>query len=163
MKRIRRGYSFFSPFLLWSNLAIKATDMMVASAQVIGHRTGRMASAGVAPSVRDQREFVLMGHEKIEAGSQSMQAMASHMMTASQRSGVQALQTMLRTSAALMSLANSRTPAQMIKRQATLVRALRESAANLADASQYATRLAHRGLKPIHLKATANAKRLARR
>jgi hypothetical protein len=43
--------------------------MMSASAQVIGHRTGRMALAGPAPNARDRREIALMGQQKIEAGA----------------------------------------------------------------------------------------------
>ena len=111
MKRNYAGYSYLSPFMLWSDLATKTLEMMLASAQVIGHRTGRMALAGPVPNARDRREFALMGQEKIEAGAQSAQAMVAHIMTMSQN----------------------------------------------------ATKLAHRGLKPIHAKATANARRLGKR
>ena len=163
MKRSHRGYSTFSPFLLWSDLAMKTADMMLASAQVIGHRTGRMALAGPAPNARDRREFALMGQEKIEASAQSARAMAAHMIATSHRSGTQAFQSMLRSTAAFMSLANSRTPAQMIARQAAFARVLGQSAVSLADVSKSATKLAHHGLKPIHATATANAKRLAKR
>src|SRR5664279_4822825 len=76
MKRNYAGYLDLSPFILWGDLATKTVEMMLASAQVIGHRTGRMALAGPAPNARDRREFALMGQEKIEAGTQSAQAMA---------------------------------------------------------------------------------------
>ncbi len=46
MKRNYLGYSYFVPFMLWSDLATKTREMVLASAQVIGHRTGRMALAG---------------------------------------------------------------------------------------------------------------------
>jgi len=163
MKRNYLGYSYFLPFMLWSDLATKNLEMMLAAAQVIGHRTGRMALAGPAPNARDRREFALMGQEKIEAGAQSAQAMAAHMMTMSQPWGALAFRHILRNSAAFMSLASSRTPSQLIARQAALARALGQSAVNMADVSKSATKLAHRGLKPIHAKATANAKRLAKR
>ena len=84
MKRNYAGDSYLSPFMFWSDLATKTLEMMLASAQVIGHRTGRMALAGPAPSARDRREFALMGQEKIEAGAQSAQAMAAHMMAMGQ-------------------------------------------------------------------------------
>jgi len=58
---------FMNPFLMWSRLAWKTGEMAIASAQIIGHRTGRFALAGPVPSARDQREFALMGHEKNEA------------------------------------------------------------------------------------------------
>lgn len=163
MKRNYRGYSNFVPFMLWSDLATKTLEMMLASAQVIGHRTGRMALAGPAPNARDRREFALMGQEKIEAGAQSTQAMAAHMMTMSQPWGALAFRHLLQNSAAFMSLASSRTPSQLIARQAALARVLAQSAVSMADVSKRATKLAHRGLKPIHAKATANAKRLGKR
>ena len=79
MKRSRTP-SFTNPFLVWSRLAWKTGEMMLASAQVIHHRTGRMAAAGATPSARDRREFALMGQEKIEAGVESASAMAAQMM-----------------------------------------------------------------------------------
>src|SRR5450759_2435065 len=154
MKRNYRGYPYFAPFMLWSDLATRTLEMMLASAQVIGHRTGRMALAGLSPSARDRREFALMGQEKIEAGVQSAQAMAAHMMTMSQPRGALAFRHMLRNSAAFMSLASSRTPSQLIARQVALARTLGTSALSMVDVSKNATKLAHRGLKPIHAKAT---------
>ena len=35
-----------NPFLVWTDLAWKTGEMMLASAQVIGHRTTRMVAAG---------------------------------------------------------------------------------------------------------------------
>jgi hypothetical protein len=163
MNRDYPGYPYFLPLMLWSNLAMKMLEMMLASAQVVGHRTGRMALAGPAPSARDRREFTLMGQEKIEAGAQSAQAMAAQMMSISPPWGALAARQMLRNSAALMSLASSRTPSQLIARQAALARALGQSASSMAHVSGSAARIAHRGLKPIHAKATANAKRLGKR
>ena len=163
MKRNDLHRSYFSPFMLWSDLAAKTLEMMVASAQVIGHRTGRMARAGPSPSARDRREFALMGQEKIEAAAQSAQAMAAHMMAMGQPWGALAFRHCLRNSAALMSLASSRTPSQLIARQAALARALGQSAISMAEMSKSATTLAHRGLKPIHARATANARRLGKR
>jgi len=50
-----------NPLLLWMKLGVRTNEMLVASAQVIGHRTARMASATPIPSEPDQREFALMG------------------------------------------------------------------------------------------------------
>lgn len=163
MKRNHFGNPFLAPFMLWNSLFMKTAEMMLASAQVIGHRTARMARAGAAPTARDRREFALMGQEKIEAGAQSAQAMAAQLMTARRPAGARALESAQRSTAAFMSLAASRTPAQVIARQAALARALGQSATSVAGASKSAARLAQRGLKPIHAKATANARRLARR
>ena len=163
MRRNYLGYSYFVPFMVWSDLATKTLEMMLASAQVIGHRTSRMALAGAAPNARDRREIALMGQEKVEAGARSAQAMAAHMMTVSQPWGALAFRHIPRNSAAFMSLASSQTPSQLIARQAALARALGQSAVSMANVSKSATKLAHRGLKPIHAKATANAKRLGKR
>jgi hypothetical protein len=156
-------HSYLTPFMQWNDLAMKTAEMMLASAQVISHRTGRMALAGPVPNEHDQREFLLMGQEKIEASARSAQAMGAHMMSMNQALGALAFKNMLRSIAAFLSLANSRTPGQLIARQAVVARALGQSAISIADVSQSATRLAHHGLKPIHAKATANAKRLAKR
>lgn len=163
MKHNPLDTSFLTPFLLWNNLAMQTAETMLASAQVIGHRAGRMAAAGATPSARDQREFTLMGQEKIEAGTESALAMATHMMSLSQPFGAQAFVDMMRGATAFMSLASSQTPQEMATRQAVLAREIERSAVSMADASRTATRLAHHGLKPIHARAIANAKRLGKR
>jgi hypothetical protein len=163
MKRNSLGYAHFLPFAPWSELATKTLETMLASGQVISHRTSRMALAGPAPNARDRREFALMGQEKFEAGAQSAQAMAAHMMVIGPQLSALAVSRLLRISAAFMSLASSRTPAQFIARQAALASAFGQSALGMAEASTSVSRLAHRGLKPIHAKATANARRLRRR
>ena len=59
-----------------------------------------------------------------------------------------------------MSLAASRNVGQFIARQAKLAESLSRSAQAASDLSDSAVRLAGRGLKPIHARATANARRL---
>ena len=160
MKRHSSRHAYLLPFTPWGELATKTMETMLASAQVISHRTSRMALAGPVPSERDRREFALMGQEKIEAGMQSAQAITAHLMTIAPRLGALAMSHLLRTSAAFMALAGSQTPAQFVARQAALTHALGQSAVGMAEASTSASRLAHRGLKPIHAAATANARRL---
>jgi hypothetical protein len=162
MKR-SKAPSFTNPFLVWTRLAWKTGEMMLASAQVIHHRTGRMAAAGATPSARDRREFALMGQEKIEAGVESASAMAAQMMMMNPLLGARAVKHMMTGAAAVMSLAASRTAGQAIARRAKLVRTMTQSAATTAQLSGAAARLAQRGLKPIHSRATANAKRLGKR
>jgi hypothetical protein len=115
------------PFALWTDLALRTAEMYVASAQVIGHRTHRMATAGPRPSLRDRREFARMGLEKAEAANESMWAVAEQFGSLLQRNW------MLRTWQDAMSLSNA------------------------------TARLMGSGLKPIHSRATANARRLGRR
>lgn len=151
-----------NPFLLWSDLLWKTTEMMVASSQVIGHRVGRMAAAGPLPSARDQREFTLMGQEKVEAAAESGQAVALQLMKVNQRLWVQVSNQMLQTATAMWSLAGSRTVAQSMAQQARLARILGESAATASQLAGAGALVARQGLRPIYSRATANAKRLAR-
>jgi hypothetical protein len=152
-----------NPFMLWVGFAVKMGEMMLASAQVIGHRTNRMANAGVVPSLRDQREFTLMGQEKIEAVVESAQAVASRMMGLNQQIGTLALRQMMAGATGMMALATTRNPAQSSKLQAKLMQETVSNSSNAA--SQLANTVVHvadQGLKPIHTRATANAKRLAK-
>jgi hypothetical protein len=162
MKRSRIP-PFNNPFLVWSRLAWETGEMLLASAQVIHHRTGRMAAAGATPCARDRREFALMGQEKIEAGVESASAIAAQLMAMNPLLGARAFRHMMRGTAAVMSLAASRTVGQAVTRHAKLVRTMTQSAATAAQFSGAAARLTQRGLKPIHSRATANAKRLGRR
>ena len=79
-----------NPFSVWTDLALNTCEMMVASAEVIGHRAGLMAVAGPIPNVSDQREFALMGQEKIDAAAESARAMAEFVMTMNCQIGAQA-------------------------------------------------------------------------
>jgi hypothetical protein len=153
-----------NPFLLWTDLAFKIGETMLASAQVIGHRTNRMALAGPTPSARDQREFALMGQEKVAATAESAQAMAASLLMLNQQVGALAFKQMLTGTSAMMSLAFSRTPGQAFVRQTRLVRdTIANSALATPQISTSAARLVQKGLKPIHGRAKANAKRLRQR
>jgi hypothetical protein len=161
MKRSSRRISA-SPFAIWTSLAFRTGEMMMASAQVIGHRTNRMIASGPMPNESDRREFSLMGQEKMEATSESVQAMAKHMMTLNQQIGAQAVGHMLAGATDMLSLATSQTAGQALARQAQLIRTLTRGAVSASQLSTSAARLAQRGLKPIHSRATANAKRLGK-
>jgi hypothetical protein len=90
-------------------------------------------------------------------------AMATHMMTVSPQLGARASKQMLAGATVMMSLAASRTAGQSIRRQAKLVRTMTRSAIVAPPLSGSAARLAQRGLKPIHSRAIANARRLRKR
>ena len=162
MKRNTRTV-FGHPFLAWTDLAWKIGEMSMASAQVIAHRTTRMAAAGSKPNARDRKEFTRMGQEKIEVAMESARAMAAHLATMNLQLGARAFTHMVTGTAALMSLAASRSVGQSIKRQAKLAETLSRSAITACELSGSTARLARRGLKPIHARATANARRLGKR
>jgi len=162
MKRSSATTSSTNPLLLWTDLAMKTGEMMLASAQVISHRTSRMSKAGPTPNARDRREFALMGHEKIEASVESAQAIAMQLMKMTPLLGAHASKQMLTSATALMSLAASGSVGEAMTRQAALIRAVTQSAATASRLSGSTARVAQRGLKPIHARATANARRLGK-
>lgn len=162
MKRRPVGY-FHNPFAAWLELALKMGEMSMASAQVIAHRTSRMAAAGPKPNARDCAEFTRMGREKIEAVAESASAVATHAARSNTRLGTRAYRQMLAGNAALISLAASRTPAQFFARQAKLAKVAARSAAATSKYSGSSARLAKLALAPVHSRATANARRLAKR
>jgi hypothetical protein len=162
MKRSNRNL-LGNPFQAWTDLAWKIGEMSMASAQVIAHRTTRMATAGPLPSARDRQEFSRMGQEKIEAAAESAQAIAAQMTAMSSTIATRAFGHWMRGSAALMSLAASRSVGQFVTRQAKLAQAVSRSATTAFEVSDTTARLARHGLKPIHARATANARRLGKR
>jgi len=148
---------------LWSMFAWKTGAVALASVQVIGHRSDRMLSAGASPVLADRRELALMGQEKIAAGAESAKAMALGWMCLNQQLGAIAFKQMLAGTASMLSLATSRTPGQSIARQTRLVGdTIAQAVATTSQLSKSTARLAHRGLKPIHSRATGNAKRLGK-
>jgi sarcosine oxidase delta subunit len=164
MKRSSKPANFSrNPFMLWTGLALKTGEMMVASAQVIQHRTGRIVTAGPIPSSRDQREFTLMGQEKIEAAAESAQAMATRMARLNQQISTLAFQQILAGTTGMMALATSSTLAQSHRRQTRLMRdTVSKSVSAASELADTVARVADHGLKPIHSRAKANAKRLAK-
>ena len=150
------------PLLQWSELANQATEMMLASAQVISHRTGRMATAGPAPSADDLDEFSLMTQEKFEAAAESSLSVAAHCLQLNQQLWTQMLAQMQDAMRAMVSAATSSNLAESMTHQATLITAMSPSVDAHAQFSNAAADLTRRALDPIHARATANAERLAR-
>ena len=150
------------PLLQWSELANQATEMMLASAQVISHRTGRMATAGPAPSADDLDEFSLMTQEKFEAAAESSLSVAAHCLQLNQQLWTQMLAQMQDAMTAIVSAATSSNLAESMTHQATLITAMSPSVDAHTQLSNAAADLTRRALDPIHARATANAERLAR-
>ena len=152
-----------NPFMAWTDLAWRIGEMSMASAQVIAHRTTRMAVAGPMPNARDREEFTRMGQEKVDAAGESARAMLTHLTSTNLALGARMFGRMMTATTALTSLAASRTPTQFIARQAKLAEAMARSRTTATELSRSTARLAKRGLEPIHARATANAKRLGKR
>jgi hypothetical protein len=137
--------------------------MLVASAQVIGHRTQRIAAAGHQPGLRDRREFARMGLEKLEAAGESWWAMGQQLATMNWQLVVRAWQDAASAGMAWIAFGSSRTLPQLMQRQVALSRSWTRSAQSAAEVSHAAAHVAGKGLKPIHARATANARRLGGR
>ncbi len=123
------------------SLSVKSAELALAVPQVVAHRMLRMAQAGPRLSARDRKEFARMFAEKNSAFGESWNAMA-----------LQALQSH-RAFATTLALAAFKPPSA------------RTSAAHQALAAQLqqaAMAVLGKGLAPVHRRAVANAKRLAR-
>ncbi|EIF35184.1 hypothetical protein BCh11DRAFT_02997 [Burkholderia sp. Ch1-1] len=144
----------------WLQAVTEAGEMFAATAQVVGHRTTRMALAGPIPSERDRSEFSLMGREKKEAASESLQALGLGFLNLAMAVAVDTGNHVWATSAAAVALASSQSPSQWLERQTALNGLAANAPANPLRLANMAARVMQKSLTPIHHRATANAKRL---
>ncbi|ESQ83331.1 hypothetical protein AEAC466_13865 [Asticcacaulis sp. AC466] len=154
--------SLFNPFALWVDLGMQTAGMMLASAEVITHRTSRMAQSSWPPSAKDTAEFTLMGAEKVEAAMESLQSVALSMMTLNPLMSAQVWRRMSAVQSDLFSLATSATLTQAMARNAKLTRSLRRAATSANGLSDHTATAALKALQPIRSRAMANAKRLGK-
>ncbi len=152
---------FFNPLLLWADVLLKTTEMLLSSSAVIQLRTQRMAAHGLAPTPADLRELQRMGNEKLSAGNASAAAMANQLHTTGFALAQRAVRRSAQSAEAWAALASSATPAQALTRAQSWVDATWRATATATQLSGAAARMAQRGLKPIHATATANARRLS--
>lgn len=152
----------FTPWMLWAQLAGRSAQMLLASAQVVAHRSQRMANARHPLAARDVREFTLMGTEKLAAASESAQALTGGVLAMSQPL-TQAWTQSLGVGSALLGLWGSRSAGEWIEQQALLWRTAAAAGHDATTASNAAARHAGRVLAPVHSRATANARRLGRK
>lgn len=151
---------FFNPLMLWTDVALKTGEMLVSSSSVIQMRTCRMAEHGLQPNAADMREMRLMSQEKIAAANESSAAVAKQLQI-TQGGLMKGAQQWLDSASALMALATSATPAQAVRRGEAFITATTRAAATATQLSSAGARMAQRSLKPIHAKATSNARRLS--
>jgi hypothetical protein len=124
-----------SPSLAW-----KAAELAVAVPQVVAHRVTRMALAGPELSPRDRKEFERMVAEKNAAFAASWAAMAQQAVLAQQSLAASWMTSFL-------GAGRRRQPS---------------AAASARQWHAAALGVLGKGLAPVHRKATANARRLAR-
>jgi hypothetical protein len=119
---------------------LQSIEIAHAAPQIIVHRISRMALAGPMPSMRDRKEFQLMGAEKLAAMVESWNAMA------------------LATGLVIQTTAIQYMVSMMVSTPFTLI-ALRPTASELRAASPC---ILSEGIAPIHRRVMANARRLGR-
>jgi hypothetical protein len=146
------------------DLAQQTTEMAIASARVIDHRTHQMANAGLTPNARDRQEFALMSQEKMDAAVESTQAMIAGMLAMQQWLVHATLQQLSASAAAIASFFSIKTPADLVQIQETLgCEMLATTQRTCEKAAAHLTSTAAQGLQPVHSRATANARRLVNR
>lgn len=155
---------FVNPWLMWSRVAWKTGEMALAASPVIHHRAGRLLLAGAGSNPKDQREFALMGREKVEAGLEAAQDVGMRSLTLNLQLAGMAFKQGLWVWSALLSLAGSRTIAQSLQRQSRLVEGtMNRSAIAASTLSAASARIARRALGPAQARIGKNARRLRRR
>jgi hypothetical protein len=102
-----------------------------------------------------------MGHEKLAAVSEAGAAMAGQLHTTQFALVNRVIKHWFASGMALFSLATSLTPEQAVSHAEAFGDATARSAEALSQLSSAFARIVQRGLKPIHAKATSNARRLA--
>lgn len=122
------------------SLAIKATELAYVVPQVVAQRVMRMAMAGPLPSTRDRKEFQTMNSEKAAAFAESWSAMAAQTLRVNQALSMAYLR------ACYLPFLGNRATAVTVFTQ------LQSAAISILAM----------GLAPVHGKAVANARRLAR-
>ena len=122
------------------SLVSKAAELAFAVPQVVAHRVTRMAIAGPSVSERDRKELQRMSAEKTTAFIESWNAMTMQALIANQ--------------ALAASFFRSFWPPLLKGRPST--------GAVAAQLHSAALGILGKGMAPVHRKATANAKRLAR-
>jgi hypothetical protein len=60
-----------NPFMLWADLALKTTEMLVSSSQVIAERTDRLTRTGAASNLPEHQELARTGNETLQAPATS--------------------------------------------------------------------------------------------
>ena len=138
---------------------VKMAELAVAAPQVVAMRTAQMLAAGANPSVRDRTEFSGMCTEKVQAMCESMAAMATQLVRTNQEYARTAVAQWVRMWTNPWWLTAYRPATQAMASLARPAAAL-IAGPTRAQKQRAVSKLVEQGLKPVHKRATANAKRL---
>jgi hypothetical protein len=153
---------FVNPFVS-TTLALRMAEMMWASAQVISIRTTRAMVADPRHRARDSRELAMMGQEKLEAAGESFARMGAYWTSLGMQFAMFGWNQWMAMSKAMLPTAGSSSLTDLMGQQSRLVQTAMQGNAKLAAAAmQSGAKAAQHGLKPIHARATRNARRLSK-
>ncbi|MGO4327127.1 polyhydroxyalkanoate granule-associated phasin [Cupriavidus sp. 2TAF22] len=144
----------------FSRLYTEIFELLHATVEVVSVRTARMAKALVAPDERDPHEFSLMGREKGEAASESIGALGAGLLSLTVVLASETTNHFWAASAAASTLVASRSTSQWLERQEAFFKVACDHPASPLQLTNWGTCLMQEVLAPIHVRATANAKRL---
>jgi hypothetical protein len=130
----------------------KLAELSVAAPQVVAVRTARMLAAGANPRTADRAEFSRMHTEKVEAFWESMFGMAAQAARANQEVARSAAMQWWRMCTTPWALAGK---GGMLKAATALIPVPTSAQSHRAASSILAA-----AVKPVHKRATANARRL---
>jgi hypothetical protein len=163
MPRSSSAISSPAPALAWAKLAMHSGEMLFAAMQVIQHRTTRMMTAGLHPSARDRKEFTRMGEEKVEAAMESAMAMSMRYALAQQQFVLgwwnEVFKSAGRMMQASLAPANQQMQWKHFQSSGHAFKGFGELFAALIGSGVH---IGQHGLRPIHSRATNNAKRLGK-
>lgn len=164
MNAVKAGQLFFNPLIAWNQLAWRTAETALAASRVVGYRSGRMAISGLMPDVRDQKEFTLLFGEKGQAAQESSGAAFFRVMDFYRQFTLLAMKQMQSGTAALASLAASRSAPEYAIRQSKLMHETIDNAAVAAATLSTSTaKIAGSALKPVRRRVIGNSKRLAKK
>lgn len=133
----------------------KLAEVAIAAPQVVAMRTARMLAAGANPGSADRAEFSRMHTEKVQAFWQSMVGMAAEATRANQNYARAAATQWMRLWTTPWSSGGN---AAVGKAAAALM-----PVPTIAQTKRAASSIVAAAVKPVHQRATANARRLAKK
>jgi hypothetical protein len=139
--------------------AIKTVELAIAAPQVIGMRTARALAASATPSNDDRAELMRMGAEKVDAYWEGMFAVSVQLSRIGQEYARNAAVQWMRLWMTPWWL-NTSWPNPLLS---YLHAASRISVPSVAQQQSAVTRITQAALAPVHKRATANMRRLAKK
>ena len=134
--------------------------MLLSSSTVIQIRTDRLLRDAMSPGEADVQEIGLMGQEKLAAVSESGAAMVNQLHTVQFALPQRAVRLSFQGAEAMAQLLAAISPSEAAARLQRLLDISNRSVAVASHALSASARIAQRGLRPVHERATSNARRL---